>query len=1014
MLFAAMLMAASAGRLCAQRMKYDFNSQWTLHVGDVPEASRADYNPPRGLSTTTPPESGGTRDEAGEAGWRHVTLPRAFNEDEAFRVDIRQLTDTVVWYRKHFRLGGVKGRKVFLECEGVRQGADFYVNGHHVGFHENGVMAVGLDLTPYVRRGDNVVAVRVDNSWDYRERATGVKYQWCDRNFNANYGGMPKNVYLHVTDDMVYQTLPLPSNLGTTGVYIYATDFDIAARRARVHAESQVRNEDKVARTVRYETVLRDADGRTAARFSGDTLSLAPGETAVAVAEQEVEGLHFWSWGYGYLYTVETRLLDSRGRVLDAVQTRTGFRKTRFAEGKVWLNDRVLQLRGYAQRTSNEWPAVGLSVPAWMSDYSNALMVESGANLVRWMHVTPWKQDVESCDRVGLIEAMPAGDAEKDREGRQWEQRVELMRDAIVYNRNNPSILFYECGNAGITSAHMRQMRALRDELDPHGGRAIGCREMLGDTVAEYGGEMLYINKSADKPVWAMEYCRDEGVRRYWDAYSYPYHKEGEGRPDALSTVTNKKKKTDPAPYNHNQDELAVEMVRRWYDYWLERPGQGRRVSSGGVKIIFSDTNTHFRGEENYRTSGVTDAMRIPKDAFFAHQAMWNGWVDAEEFRTYIIGHWNYPAGTVKPVHIVAEADSVRLTLNGQDVGPLRRRYHFLFTADSVRFAPGTIEAVSYDRHGHELSRHALRTAGTPSRLRLTAIQDPEGFRADGADLALVQVEVVDSAGQRCPLDNRLVDFRLEGEAEWRGGIAQGAENCILARSLPVECGVNRILLRSTARAGEVTLHASARGLPEATLSLRTQPVAARDGLEAHLPSLSLPCRLGRGETPSTPSYVERLRTVPIQRVTTGSNEADAALLCDDNEATLWQSDGRQETAWASVRLERAAAIDDICLKLSGWRSKSYPLEVYADSVKVWSGVTEKSLGYVHLRIPHPVAAQTYTIRLVDAVNQKDAFGAVVELAGGAANAMDRQRTGQRTLGIVEADFMESLTERGE
>src|SRR5256886_15032695 len=103
------------------------------------------------------------------------------------------------------------------------------------------------------------------------------------------------------------------------------------------------------------------------------------------------------------------------------------------------LNDRTMQVPGYAQRTTNEWPALGLSGPAWMSDYSNRLMVESNANLIRWMHVTPWKQDIESCDRVGLMEAMPAGDSEQDVTGRRWEQRVELMRDAIVYNRNNPS-----------------------------------------------------------------------------------------------------------------------------------------------------------------------------------------------------------------------------------------------------------------------------------------------------------------------------------------------------------------------------------------------------------------------------------------------------------------------------------------------------------------------------------------------------------------------------------------------
>ena len=246
-----------------------------------------------------------------------------------------------------------------------------------------------------------------------------------------------------------------------------------------------------------------------------------------------------------------------------------------------------------------------MSVPAWLSDYSNDLMVKSNANLVRWMHVTPWKQDIESCDRVGLIQAMPAGDAEKDASGRQWEHRTELMRDAIIYNRNNPSIIFYECGNESISKDHMIEMKKIRDEYDPFGGRAIGSREMLDINEAEYGGEMLYINISGKHPMWAMEYCRDEAYRKYWDDYSYPYHKHGAGP---------LYKNADATAYNQNQDMFAIEHIRRWYDYWVVRPGMGKRVSSGGVKIIFSDTNTHSRGETNYRTSGVVDAMRIPKD----------------------------------------------------------------------------------------------------------------------------------------------------------------------------------------------------------------------------------------------------------------------------------------------------------------------------------------------------------------------------------------------------------------
>ena len=162
------------------------------------------------------------------------------------------------------------------------------------------------------------------------------------------------------------------------------------------------------------------------------------------------------------------------------MKTRTGFRKTEFANGMFKLNDRTLQLKGYAQRTTNEWVALGNAVPAWLSDYSNRLMVESNANLVRWMHVTPWKQDVESCDRVGLIEAMPAGDSEKDVDGRRWEQRLEVMRDAMIYNRNNPSsVVFYESGNKGVSEIHQQQMKDLRDKFDKFGGRASGSREML-------------------------------------------------------------------------------------------------------------------------------------------------------------------------------------------------------------------------------------------------------------------------------------------------------------------------------------------------------------------------------------------------------------------------------------------------------------------------------------------------------------------------------------------------------
>lgn len=976
----------------AEREKYNFNSDWKLKIGDMDQAEKVDYS---------------------DADWKSVTLPHAFNEDEAFKLNIKDLTDTIVWYRKHFRLPAeAKGRKVFIEFEGARQGIDLYVNGCLVGQHENGVMAFGFDLTEFVKLGkENVIAARIDNNWDYAEKATGVKYQWSNRNFNANYGGLPKNVWLHVTDKL-YQTLPLYSNLQTTGVYIYAEDIQVRARKARIHAESEVKNETKKSQTVGYLVELFDRDGKLVKSFCGEEKKINPGEKIVLSAESEVDGLHFWSWGYGYLYTVKTALCIE-GKKTDEVITRTGFRKTRFADGKVWLNDRVIQLKGFAQRTSNEWPAVGMSVPAWLSDYSNGLMVKANANLVRWMHVTPWKQDVESCDRVGLIQAMPAGDAEKDCKGRQWEQRKLVMRDAIIYNRNNPSILFYECGNESISREHMLEMKKIRDEFDYHGGRAIGSREMLDIRDAEYGGEMLYINKSAHHPMWAMEYCRDEGLRKYWDNYSYPYHKDGEGNSAYHSAATGKtKKQADASVYNRNQDSFTIENVIRWFDYWRERPGTGKRVSSGGAKIIFSDTNTHFRGVENYRRSGDTDPMRIPKDSYFAHQVMWDGWVDTENPRLHIVGHWNYEPGVVKPVYVVSNTDSVALFLNGKPMGQAQRDYHFLFTFDKIAFTPGVLEAVGYN-DGKEAARMQLRTAGKPAKLNLAAIQHPKGWKADGADLVLLQVEVVDAEGNRCPLANDLIHFTVEGPAEWRGGIAQGPDNYILSEKLPVECGVNRALLRSSVTAGKVVVRAEAEGLASASLELVSSPMEVQNGLSTYIPGDNLEGSLDRGETPLSPSYIDRAVDVAVLSAEAGINTEEACKSCDDNELSEWKNDGKASTAWIKYHLERIARVDEVCMKLTGWRMRSYPLEIYAGDELIWSGETEKSLGYVHLKVK-PVPASEITIRLKGSSKEDDAFGQIVEVAAPVANELDlfKAKDGDKTnheLRIVEVEFKENL-----
>ncbi|KAF2824558.1 beta-galactosidase [Ophiobolus disseminans] len=886
----------------ATRAQYNFNSDWRVLVSDPKDAQISSYN---------------------DSSWARVTLPYAWNGDSAFRVSIDNLPTGIAWYRKHFRVPVLSdGKKIFIEFEGIRHGGQFYLNGKLIGRSDNGVMAFGFDVTNAILHGqENIIAARIDNDWDYRD-TTNSKYQWSDKNFYANYGGINKNVYLHVTDKL-HQTLPLHSSLGTTGIYVYAKDIDTKARSATIVAETEVRNEYAQARTFAYQVTVRDMDGKIVASMDGGKTTLAANQTQTVVVAGKVTGLNFWSWGYGYLYDVQTALsLDDQ--IVDSVTTRTGFRKTEYSNGFFKLNDQALHLKGYAQRTTNEWPTLGSAVPAFLSDFSNRLILQSNGNLVRWMHVTPWKQDIESLDRLGIMQAMPAGDSEADVTGRRWDQRIELMRDAIIYNRNNPSVVFYESGNKGISEDHMQQMKSLRDTHDPNGGRSIGSREMLGSVSAEFGGEMLYINKGGRIPFWSMEYSRDEGLRKYWDNYSPPYHRDGEG------PLYNNE---DASVYNRNQDSHARENVERWFDYFEQRPGTGDRVSAGGVNIIFSDSNTHYRGAENYRRSGEVDAVRLPKDGYYAHKVMWNNWVDLDNSDTHLVGHWNYDTNVTKDVYAISTADKVELFLNGKSLGLGQQSKQFWFTFPKVNFASGELKAVGY-KGNTTSSSDTKTTAGKPVSIRLTPHVSPAGVVANGADIALVDVEVIDASGDRCPTALNMIDFALSGAATWRGGIAQGPDNYILATSLPVENGVNRVLLRSTTTAGKVTLKATSQGLESASIDLDTMPFPVTDGLSTTLPSAGLTSDLSRGPTPDRPLIIKR-RSIKVV-----SSSPSAAQTYDDNEETAWSGNV------VTYQFAAPEMVYQATIKVPGHRTASYPVTVYVDGTQVYSGTIGKNLGY--------------------------------------------------------------------
>ncbi len=779
--------------------------------------------------------------------WETVSTPHPYNDVDSFRTIIshgggdRGVWKGTAWYRKHFKLMGTP-KKVFLEFEGMRQAGEIFLNGKSVGLSENGITAYGVDITEHVKFGDadNVLAVHVDNRGDYAERATGTRFLWNANDFNPNYGGINRHVRLHVTGP-IYQTLPLYDGLKTTGVYVYPTNLAVRDRTADVTVESQVHNASTEKTTVTLSAVVVDKGGLVRVKFQADAVELAAGTKTVLKATGLLKEAHCWSVDDPNLYDVYT-VLTVGGKVVDVNQVTTGFRKTELkggaGKGGVFINDEFVYLKGYAQRSSNEWAGLGQAYPDWMHDLTAELIRNGHGNYVRWMHITPQKVDVESCDRFGIVQIAPGGDKEKVVQGRQWEQRLDVMTASIVYLRNSPSILFWEAGNTGIPAAQLKQMVDLEKKWDPHGGRAMGCRTLSDPAttpIAEYYGVMvgqdaktdalktptdLFRAYSAERrdraPLIETEDFRDEGARRFWDDFSPPYFGFKKGPMDT---------------YSWNSETFALASARRYWAYWTNRisnPDPAHSKWSGYASIYFSDSNADGRQQssEVARVSGKVDAVRIPKPIYFTHRVMHNPRPDI-----HIIGHWTYPEATKKAVYVIANTKAVELRLNGQLLKKVATpKDGYVFSFPDVKWEPGTLTAIAFN-DGKEVARHELATAGPAKRIKLTPIVGPAGFLADGGDVVLIDVEVVDEQGRRCPTDDGRVEFTVSGPVLWRGGYNSGKTGSTNNLYLNTECGVNRVAVRSTLEAGTITVTATRNGLEKGTVQVEAKPVTVKDGL---------------------------------------------------------------------------------------------------------------------------------------------------------------------------------------
>ncbi len=784
------------------RQKLNFNADWRFLRADAPGAEKPEFD---------------------SASWSKVSCPHTWNDVDTFdnfgtggHQGESDLWKGTAWYRKEFTLPtSARGRKVFIEFEGVRQTADIYLNGHHLGQDKTGFIPFGFDLTPYLRPGEpNVLAVKADNT--VLDQFTGDT-PWNHQNWHPPHGGIYRDVYLHVTDPL-HVTLPLYAHLQTEGIYAWVKS--LTKDQATVGVTAEIQNEQTEATEAVIQFSLVDHDGKTVAQSSEKT-TLSPGSKLKVTSQLEVADPHLWEPAYPYLYQIRVGVVAG-GITRDVSDTAFGIRNFRFdATTGFWINGHPLKLHGWGHKPTQEWPGLGAALPDWLTDLTLRQMGEAGGNFLRWGHSAGPAEGAACADKYGFVTLMPGVDGERDCTGTAWKIRTAAFRDMIIYFRNHPSICIWEGGNYNISPAHTAEMREIVRKWDPEGKRYFGFRMTAPGMLPYLDIELGTVGRTRSfphLPVVETEYDRTETPRRVWDKFSPP---------DFGHLGKLEKKNT----YNLDSEGFAINAISEWWTLFGSKPEH-----SGGANWIFSDgTHGTRQATDVARASGEVDGVRLPKEAYWALQATWS-----DQPRVHLIGHWNYPAGTVKSMYAVSRADAVELFVNGRSLGRGERSLDTLFTWKDVAYQPGEVRVVAY-RNGKQVAEQVKQTAGEPAALRLTPTLAPGGWRADGSDVALVDVEVVDAQGRRCPTDQARVDFEISGPAIWRGSYNSGKEGSTNAKFFDTECGINRASLRSTLIAGKVIVTAKRNGLTPATLELESQPVPIQGGLMDMLPANSSP-----------------------------------------------------------------------------------------------------------------------------------------------------------------------------
>lgn len=419
-------------------------------------------------------------------------------------------------YRRTFNVpAGWAGRETFLVLRGVNSACYVWVNGQKVGYSEDSRLPAEFNVTKYVRPGENIVAVEV--------------YRFSDASYLEDQdfwrlSGLFRDVEL---------VARAPLHLRD---FYARTHFDTQYRDARLAVNATVRNAGATVEKVSLLAKLFDARGRpVGAPFEVAGTAVAGGEVSLDLSRNVTNPLK-WSAEEPNLYTLVLTLKDSRGRVLEVVPWRLGFRSSEIKDGQILVNGRPVVIKGVNRHEHD--PDLGQVTTREMMLKDILLMKQYNINAVRTSHYPNDERWYHLCDEYGLYvqdeanvesHAYGANDKQRISDGADFtEAHVDRMRRTVERDKNHASIFLFSLGNE---AGWGRNLAAAREWVKTHRPELVVVYEG-GASVHSDAFNPMYTKpqnllsywrqKGEGKPFYLVEYAHALGnsvgnLQEYWD-----------------------------------------------------------------------------------------------------------------------------------------------------------------------------------------------------------------------------------------------------------------------------------------------------------------------------------------------------------------------------------------------------------------------------------------------------------------------------------------------------------------